>query len=144
MMKLLRRIVDWLYYLSLELFTSAHIDRGRGVNHFYDDKRAHILTCSIIHPWISLLVCIVLYIFFPNFNLKINNRLIIIGIIVILYAEFFIMKKYDFAISLFERHKEEFSRWEKSKQVLMTLLPVVLCILSWITFFFVFDILYDK
>lgn len=142
-MKYLLETIDWLYFLSLELFRSAHFDRGRGVNHFYDDKRAHILTSSIIIPWISLCVCVLLHIICPNFNLKSGNRLMFAGLLIIITIEYFLIKRYNIPILFFEFHKKKFCQWNLSRQVLMMLLPLVLCILSWVIFFLMFDILYD-
>lgn len=141
-MKYLLITIDWLYYLSLELFISAHIDKGRGVDHFYDDKRAHILTCSIITPWLILCVCVVSYVICPDFKIGENDRLQIITILLTLFLGFFLIKRYNYPMQLFEHHKNIFNQWELPKQIFMMLLPIFLCIASWAVLFYIYNLLY--
>ncbi|MCQ2242659.1 MAG: hypothetical protein MJZ32_00205 [Bacteroidaceae bacterium] len=143
-MKYLTKAIDWLYYLSLELFTSAHVDKGRGINHFNDDKYAHILTGCTILPWILSCIFVVSHIVCPHFNLRSNdNPLQILTIIVSILIGIFIIKRYDNAPSLlFEHHKRKFDEWKLPKQIFMMLLPVLLCLASWWFTFTIFNLFY--
>ena len=141
-MKYLLKTIDWLYYLSLELFISAHIDKGRSVDHFYDDKRTHILTASIILPWILLCLCGVSSTIYPGFNLGSKNTLQVVIITICIILEFFFMKRYNAPILQFEHHKNIFNQWELPKQILMMLLPIFLCIASWAVLFYIYNLLY--
>lgn len=134
-MKNIFKILDWLYYLSLEFFHSAHVDRGKGIDHFYDDKRAHILVGSIIAPILWTGICLLTHYLSPTFNWG-NNELYfcIVTILIVVFVELFFLKRYNKALSL-DHHMEIFSQWNLAKQILMMLLPLGICILTYSVFF---------
>lgn len=134
-MKKIFKILDWLYYLSLELFHSAHVDRGKGIDHFYDDKRAHILVGSIIAPLFWICICLLTHYISPAFSWG-NHEVYfcIVTILTVLFVELLFLNRYNKTLS-FDYQKQIFCQWNVAKQILMMLLPLGICILAYSVFF---------